>query len=328
MLKNILKSNNRKLILTIIFVVIAIISMIGKNYFNNKDNSSELKPKDYNNLITKGKDTENTYVSIKLADIPHQIAEEKVNYSIIKYYILYDKNNYMYVAKLTDENYKKIEEQYNKQGDEFSYNLTGYIYKTPDDLRDIIIDAYNESNSSHKITKDNYSKYFGSTYLDDTYTKYTASIAIFYMISITSTVVAIIFGVQWIICLINTRKTLSKYDKQDLDEELQNAQEYEKAKIYLTNNYFISTYKGLHVYTYSDISWVYSGSVNGKFYSINKFCIRMFLVDKTKYDTKSLDYTKKEIFNEIFEELQKRNSNIMFGYNFENLNAYNKIQKS
>lgn len=81
--------------------------MLGKNYFYSKDNASELKPKDYNNLITKGKDTENTYVSIELADIPYQIAEERVNYSIIKYYILYDENDYMYVEKLTDANYKK-----------------------------------------------------------------------------------------------------------------------------------------------------------------------------------------------------------------------------
>lgn len=69
-----------------------------------------------------------------------------------------------------------------------------------------------------QITKNNYAKYLGSTYLDDTYTKYTAPIAIFYMISIAGMVVA-------------------------------------------------------------------------------------------------------------FEELQKRNSNIMFGYNFENLNSYNKMQK-
>lgn len=328
MLKKILKSNMRELILVIIFIIIAVISTLGKNYFYYKDSSPNIKPEDYNNLIIKGKDKENTYVCVELADIPYQIAEQKVNYSVIKYYILYDKNDYMYVAKLTDENYKKIEEQYKKQSDNFSYTLTGYIYNVPDDLRDIIIDAYNDSNLNNKITKSNYSKYFGSTYFDDTYTKYTTPIAIFYLISIASMVIALIFGIRWIICFVNTKKALSKYDKQELEDELQNVQEYKKAKVYLTNNYFVSTYKGLHVYKYSDISWVYSASVSGKFYSINKFCIRMFLADKTKYDTKGLDYTKQEIFNEIFEKLQKRNPNILFGYNYENLNTYNKTQKS
>lgn len=46
------------------------------------------------------------YVSIEIADIPYQIAQREVNYTYIKYYILYDKSNYMYVAKLTDETYK------------------------------------------------------------------------------------------------------------------------------------------------------------------------------------------------------------------------------
>lgn len=65
----------------------------------------------------------------------------------------------MYVAKLTDETYKKIKTAYEKDKTNFSYTLTGYIYNTPSDLKKLIIDEFNK-NTSNKITKDNYSNYF------------------------------------------------------------------------------------------------------------------------------------------------------------------------
>lgn len=327
MLNKFTKSNNKKIIIIIIFIVTSIISLYGYRIFDRKSRVSDTEPLDYNELISAGTDADNMYVSVDIVDTPYQIAEQKVNHVYVKYYILYDKDGYMYVAKLSDKTYKKINDEYQDNKDNFSYTLVGYIYKTPNDLKEIIIDVFNENNPNNKISKDDFADYFGSTYLDDSYTKYTAQAAICGIIAIVSIIIFIIFLISWIICNKNIKKTLSSVGREQLESELSknSLKEYKKAKIYMTDSFLIFTHKGLQVFNYTDIGWIYLGNSCSKITSVNKIYMNMFMNDKKKYKSKKLDYDKQHIFEEIISEIANKNSNVMIGYTYENMNKYNKI---
>lgn len=327
MLNKFIKLNNKKLIIIIFFIVLSIISLCGYRMFDKKSRISDTKPLDYNELIAAGADVGNMYVSVDIVNIPYQIAEQKVNHMYIKYYILYDKEGYMYVAKLSDKTYKKINDEYQDNKDNFSYTLVGYIYKTPNDLKEIIIDVFNENNTNNKISKDDFADYFGSTYLDDSYTKYTAQAAICGIITIVGIIIFIIILISWIICNINIKKTLSSVGREQLESELSNnnLKEYKKAKIYLTDKFLIFTHKGLQVCNYTDIGWIYLGNSCSKISSVNKIHMNVFMNDKKKYKSKKLDYDKQYMFEEIISEIANKNSNVMIGYTYDNMNKYNKI---
>lgn len=324
MINKILRKNHRKLIIVLLCVIIAFFSIYRLKNLQNEENNLQA-PLDYGELIATQKDDDNMYVSLKIADIPYEIAEQRVNYSYIKYYILYDENDYTYVAKLSTKTYNKIKEEYQKNSSDFSYTLTGFIYKIPKKLKKIIIDVYNENNVIDKINDDNYYKYFGSTYIDDSYTKHTSRIAIYELIVITSSIIAIINLLNWIIYIINTRKTLSTISIEQLNDELsQNPKKYSNTEIYLTNNYLISTYRGLHVFSYYDLIWIYLGN-KGKFWPKYKTHMNIFLKGKIKYLSKSIDNSDSSIFNEIISEIINKNKKIMIGYTYENMDNYKKI---
>lgn len=324
MLEKIKKYNNKKLIIVAICIIVVMGFFYVYNHSKKLESNNEI-PLDYNEVISNGTDKKNVYVSVEFNDIPYLIAEQKVNYSYIKYYILYDKNDYMYVSKLSDSTYNKIKEKYDKFESDFSYSLTGYIYETPNDLKKIIINSFNKS-SDIKLTNDNYANYFGSTYLDDSYTKYTAQLAISLIIIIVSIVIAIIVLINWFIFKINTKKTLSKIDKELIESELlkDSTKEYKKAKIFITDKYLISTHKGLHVFDYNDSMWIYVANGDFKFISADKVYLNILTKNKKRYKSKSLDNHKKQIFDEIIEEIGNKNSNILLGYTYENMEKYNK----
>ena len=311
MLKKIKHQNNKKLIAILICLFLAITSFCIYISFIEDEEKKE-KPINYNDLIATNSDKKNMYVSIEIADIPYQIAQREVNYTYIKYYILYDKSNYMYVAKLTDETYKKIKTAYEKDKTNFSYTLTGYIYNTPSDLKKLIIDEFNK-NTSNKITKDNYSNYFGSTYFDDTYTKFTTGIAISLIIVFLSIASAIAIFINWLICAINTKKTLSKIDYDEVERELAKTsmKEYKKIGLYLTDKYLISLSLGLYIYPYSQRFG-------------NKVFLNIFMKNKKKFKTKKVDSLQEEMLEETLQEISTKNANILLGYTYENMTNYNK----
>lgn len=328
MIKKIKKKNTQKLLYFGISILIVVISIFGVVFYSTKAKGN-IKPISYNDLIIKEIDKNNDYVSLEITDLPYQIAETTVNYSYIKYYILRDENNYLYVAKLSDKTYKKIESEYKKNNGKFLYNLTGYIYKTPDDLKNIIMDTYNENSTNTKITEDNFSNYFGSTYLDDTYTKYTTQYALCEIIAIISGALSIFWFIEYVVSIINTKKTLSNINLTFLENEFSksNTKEYKKEEIYITDKYLISTYKGLQVFDYDDIAWLYLGYSFSKILFYEQLYINIFTKNKRKYKTKKVNFSKNKMYNEIIEEIYSRNSNIMIGYTYENMDKYNNLYR-
>lgn len=324
MLKKI--SNERNYIwLVIIFIAIAIMSIF---YLNNLDNiriNSKEVAKDYNEIIYAGKEKNNTYVSVDITELPILLLEEKFNYTINKYYLLIDKNNYMYIAKLKDSTFKTIKEIYDKNKNDFSYELKGYIYRISKDVKKEIVKMYNEE-QIEKIDMNNYSEYFGNTYLDDTYTKYTTRAAVGYIIIIVSIIISIIFFIKWMFFIIVTNKTLKEISKDELEEELKKCDiiKYKKAKIYLTNKYLISMHKGLRVFRYNDIKWIFRGTITHLFYFGHEMSLSIYLPNKKRYETKGIGAEYYRLLDDIIQDVVEKNNNVLVGYTYENMENYNK----
>lgn len=315
-----LKKENYKNLLIFIITVILIVGLVYLfNVFNNKEDDSI--PNDYNELISTNTEKSNMHVKVTIADKPYEVAEREYNSSVEKYYILYDSYDYMYVAKLSNKKYDEIMKQYNSNPNNFSYELTGYTYETPSELKNIIIDEFNKSYEDSNINSSNFERYFGTTYLDDSYTKYTPILAIIEVSIGILMVCSLIYLFKFIVSLINTNKNLSKFNISDIDTDfLLGYKEYKKVKIYLSSKYLISTYKGLHIYSISDIFWTYLDENN----STNK---KVFLVivnrNREKYNCKKISSLKTDEYINLINEISKMNPNILIGYTYENIEKYN-----
>lgn len=115
--------------------------------------------KDYSTLVEKDGDIENNYVEINVKNIAKISLDGNMGYYFVK-----DDKDYLYVVKLWNRTYNKIEKKYNDK--EINYCLKGYIFNIPDDVRDMAILGLSNSYDID-INKDNYSDYFGNTYLDE-----------------------------------------------------------------------------------------------------------------------------------------------------------------
>lgn len=151
-------------------------------------------------------------------------------------------------------------------------------------------------------------------------------------------IVAGIIGVIYLIVIvkgcININKSLKNTDREELKNELlqPGVTEYPKAKILFLDKYFVSMDVGMIANEYSDIAWVYiSHNARTKlgtyYHSVsNKSNLQVYLKNGKKYTTATVRINNNDVYSEIMEELAKKNSNIMMGYTFENLNNYNKIK--
>ena len=88
--------------------------------------------KDYSTLVEKDVDVENNYVEINVKNIAKISLDGNMGYYFVK-----DDKDYLYVVKLWNRTYNKIEKKYNDK--EINYCLKGYIFNIPDDVRDMAI---------------------------------------------------------------------------------------------------------------------------------------------------------------------------------------------
>ena len=78
--------------------------------------------KDYSTLVEKDGDIENNYVEINVKNIAKISLDGNMGYYFVK-----DDKDYLYVVKLWNRTYNKIEKKYNDK--EVNYCLKGYIFK-------------------------------------------------------------------------------------------------------------------------------------------------------------------------------------------------------
>lgn len=336
MVKKILKYNKLTIIVFLICISVMAASLVMTNYYKNKKASGTLdKAENYSTVISTNTEENGKYVYLRITKIPYLVAVEKIDNLTNEYYIVQDEDNYLYVVLLKKSTLKKIEDEYKKDPNNFSYMILGRIADVSYDLEKIIIDKYNEGSSETKLNRFNYSKYFGTTFLDENaFTPYSIAIGVSELCFFVFEIILFLYLIVIIRGLINIKNSLKNINKDEFERELlqDNIKEYSKAKILLLDNYFVSMDIGMNANKYSDIAWVYiSHDTRTKFgYLYNSFSdkanIKVFLKNGKKYTTNSVKVKDYDIYSEIIDEIIKKNSDIMIGYSYENLNNYNRIK--
>lgn len=317
----IVKPKKKSLIIGLIFLVITMI-LIGIGTYLDRDRN--LTPKDFHELIYNNKDIEKEYVKINLAYPPFSFA---IKNDTLTFYFVSDIDNYLYIARLTEETYKKIDELYEQNPDDFNYQLEGYIYTIPEDIKPFAVKTYNEVYEEEILTLANLEEYVGNTYLDETITPYTQQVSIVIICGVVSAFLTLVFLIVGTVNFIKTKKKLKSIDIDELKSALAKATtvEYPKIGIYLTDQYLISNSNSLTILKYEDILWLYNEKrrVNGVY-------VGTYLKGVTnKKKTLILGYTRKQVetLEEIMQKVYEKNKEVMIGFTGENQKKYKEFKK-
>lgn len=322
--KEIKKFNNYIYIFFIFLVLGALFIAIG--ICDNRQTSSSYT---YLNDIIENKNNEiNANAYLEVAQAPYSIAkyEDDENNA---FYIVYD-GRYFYIAYISDELYEKL----NVEGlEEEPLTIYGTTTATPEALRQIALEAYNEGLDEDKqIEMDDFNNYFGEVYLNNVTLK-KVNYA-FYIISIIPFIISLIFLALFlikkrqIIKAINqlTEKEIEKLEKEvDKDTTIFNKENH----LILTDNYIISFKHGLLLIKYSDLIWVYEKSIKQYGITTAKKVFIMNKKDKT-FDILNTNGEKKSnsIIKEVITTISNKNDKVLVGFNKKNEEEINEILKN
>lgn len=314
--KKILQPSKKSLIVCIILIVISVALFIGANILSTPKKGEKCSY--FGTLIDLDQDEENKYAQIDIVTPPYEFAYRTEDSSTQRYYFVADEN-YIYIVRLSSAKYDEITKQYEEQGENFKYELKGYLFNTPSDLKKLAIDEYNEGRpANQKISLSDFQAYFGKTYLDDRITPTTEYATVCILVGFFFSVFATVSLVILIISIINTKKTLKKYNKEDLETELEKEStiSYKKLKLYLTDKYVIYGYQGLHVEEYDNISWTYIEKRRQNGITVGKYIIIVTNDGKKKYVA---NCSNEDTLVEIITHVASKNNNILVGFTSENI---------
>lgn len=326
-IEKIFKPKKILLIIGLVILAVAIGLIVAGCMTNSKKHNSE-EVHVYNDLIAANKDKEEMFVELEIREVPYLFATKEEKGSKESYYFAIDEYNYWYIVRLTDKTYKKLEEQYNADKENFKYVLKGYIYNDPSELKRLAISAYNENleESAEKLTSTNFKDYLGSTYLDETKTPFDGTASTLIGVGIGVVIISSIFLIIYISQATKIKSTLKKYDVEDLKDELNNCDmnEYKKQSIYLTNKYIISTLNGLDAFEYKDILWIYNEKRKQNGVSLGVWLI-VCTADRKRIQVARAQ--KDDILIEIMTKIKEKNQDILVGFTGDNNKQYKELTK-
>ena len=322
MSSKILKKSNANLIFAIASFVIMIILFVVYDKLSVKYDKNNLKAYNYDKLILDNADKPDMLVDFNFNSLPYLFASNDSE----KFYIVFN-NNYAYMVSLSDETYEKIENQYNKEKDNFNYNLRGYLKSTNDSLKKLAIEALNSGADEKKITLENYSSYLGSSYLDEDY-DYYGYFSLIFLASVAFFVAGVVFLIKHFKASKKYKKVISKYGFKTLNDEIsdKDTKAFLNDNLYLTNKYAILNSGYLVVIPYEEIIWNYTQEFKYKGITTAKYVV---LCDKKRaYQVRHKLNLDKSKLNEIAEIIYAKNNKVLVGYSSENLQKYREIKKS
>ncbi|MDD5980439.1 MAG: hypothetical protein PUC23_04960, partial [bacterium] len=199
----------------------------------------------------------------------------------------------------------------------------GYIFKTPDELKIATISSYNSLAEQELVNEENFSNYFGKSYLDETNVSYLNSYVFLIVAGILCDIISIFIIVYYFILVINNRKLLKKFDKEKIEQELNSKRTiyFEKLNLYLTSNYIVTKHLYLKIIPYKDIKWIYNekNNYNG---ILTNYTLVVYLINNKK--KKIVTSTNKEDLISIIKKVSKKNKEVLVGYSKTNKNKYKK----
>lgn len=325
--EKIFKSKKSLLIIGLVILTIAV-GLFIYSYIINKNKFENVEMHVYNDLISKNEDKDNMLVKLEITKISPAFATKEKNNSKQNFHFAVDANNYWYIVRLTDSTYKKLEKQFEEEGENFKYVLKGYIYNDPADLKRLAISAYNQiiSSDAEKLTNSNFRNYLGNTYLDETITPTDDTSNTLMGVGIGVVIISSIFLIIYVSQTTKLKSTLRKYDIEELKEDLNRNDtiSYKKQSVYLTNKYIISTINGLDVFEYKDILWVYNEKRRQNGVSLG---VWLMVCTSNNKRIQIARASKDDILIEIMAKIKEKNQDILVGFTGENNKQYKELIK-
>ncbi len=320
-IKKFFKSKTKLLLYAFIAFVIAIVMILVGDEIDNKKITDI--PKDYNELIAKGEDKNNTYAEVTIVYAIKFAVNDDSN---LDYYFVQDKDGYTFVARITKETYQKLKELADKDPDNFEYKLKGYIYNIGEDVKNVAINSFEDCFGT-KIDKSNYEDYLGKTYLDETVKPSSKTVGILIGIGVGLLVLSIILIICYIVDTISYKKNVRKYDVKLLKEEMlkDSTKYYKKENIYLTDNNIISRVNGFKVISYDNILWAYHNTLKTYGFTV-KNSIVVYTKNHKTYEVAS-NTNDSDGLLDILNEIHNKNENILIGFSKENQDKIKEIKK-
>lgn len=301
----ILRVSKVPLYIFLISLIICVVCVFGIIKLNEPEEIDKIY--NYHELIVNMKDEEGIYAEVEFVSIPYKFAVYEGDLGDEYYYMVYDKNDYLYIVNLKEYTANMLIRQYEKNPEEFSYHMEGYLFKTEEECKELAIDYYNESYEEKIITDDNFTNFFGATYISEIKEPVDELWGILVVILSFSGIVGLIGLILFIMLWNNTRKTLKKYNVNELEGELQKSstKRYEKLDLYLTDRYMIAKTDGLKVAEYKDITKI---CINRMPY--NRIQLIVYLIDTKKIIATEVinSEDKRELLYEVANLMKEKNN--------------------
>lgn len=315
---NIKNQYKKTIIYFVISIILIILSIVFYAWKCSIIKTSRVQEKSLNDIIINEK-TEKDYKSAYINNVsnPVKFAIDKENNNA--YYIVND-GKYLYVIYMNEAKYQSIIQNKSEVKIE---GITKYPTK---DVKELAIEKFNDDkDEDDKISLVDYDNYFGDVYLDMEESE--SSIAIFQIFLVVITIIpGIIIFIVNLAKIINFNKIKSKYSIKELDNEMndKNSFYYNKANLYLTPNYIINFSGKLFIIKYIDIDWIYPNITKTNGIKTARSIILITKENKTYIISNLSNITRKskEIYDEIWDTIVSKNSDMLVGYTEENIKAY------
>lgn len=315
---NIKNQYKKTIIYFVISIILIILSIVFYAWKCSIIKTSRVQEKSLNDIII-NEENEKDYKSAYINNVssPVKFAIDKENNNA--YYIVND-GKYLYVIYMNEEKYQSIIQNKSEVKIE---GITKYPTK---DVKELAIEKFNDDKDENdKISLVDYDNYFGDVYLDMEESE--SSVAIFQIFLIVITIIpGIIIFIVNLAKIINFNKIKSKYNIKELDNEMndKNSFYYNKANLYLTPNYIINFSGKLFIIKYIDIDWIYPNITKTNGIKTAKSIILITKENKTYNISNLSNITRKskEIYDEIWDTIVSKNSDMLVGYTEENIKAY------
>ncbi len=319
--KNVQKEKNSMIRNIAIFFVIIILAFGLKLWENEIKQKEDSEITDLNTLILSKGENEDKKGYLDVKSIPYQFAvADGVDES---YYIVTD-GEFLYIAYMDNTEFEKLN---NEEIKETPVRIEGITKEIPDEIKEIAIEVYNEGiEDEYKIKNDQeFYSYFGSIYLNMAVSESSTTIMVrlgFFMLLF----VGVIGFIAALWRYIAFGRTIEKMDNSlisELDDEMNNPEAfyYEKTHMYLTNKYIINFLGKFTVIDYKDIIWMYSYEQRTNGIKTSQ-AIRVMNNEGKTYTIATITAmtkAQKAVYDEIWNTIISKNSNIKLGYTKENI---------
>ena len=270
---------------------------------------------------------ENLYGYIDIDSEPYEFAyyEDDPNHV----YFVTDENR-IYIAQMSSETYEKIKNA------TYPIRVEGSTVFADDSLKEVAIESYNEimEEEEYMLSLEDFDSVFGSIYLNLETTPLTTNdiiLVVGFMLGIIGLIVVIVGVFQ----KVRYKKQLKKLSLEEIIKiqiELQDEKKsfyYEKAQVYLTENYILNLAHVFEAIPYKDVLWIYPYEL--RYYGF-KTAQSIYLITKDgkKHIIASMSVvtkSSKEAMEEIYQTILKKNPKILNGFTKENRQKIKELTK-